>query len=214
MKRNVPQFLALGDSYTIGEGVPSEDCWPVQLVRALRAEGTPVAEPEIIAETGWTTADLDRALTQRAKGELAALVTILCGVNNQYRGILVRIYRRQLRRLLYHSVRLTASPDRIVVISIPDWGVTPFNTRRLRARVARQIDAYNRATREEAETAGARWVDITDLSRADPDAVTGDGLHPNSEMYARWVNRILPVAREVLLPKPRPRTTKTARRRA
>lgn len=210
---NGPAFLALGDSYTIGEGVRPRDRWPMQLVRALRSEGVAIGKPEIIAQTGWTTVDTDRALMLRPPGPRVALVTVLSGVNNQYRGVLVKIYRRQLRRLLYHASRVATSPDRIIVISIPDWGVTPFNTRRLPSRVALQIDAYNLAARDEAEAAGARWVDITDLSRAEPDAVTDDGLHPNAEMYARWVERILPVAREVVRTRSRSlRTTTTARR--
>jgi hypothetical protein len=139
-----------------------------------------------------------------------AFVTVLSGVNNQYRGMILRAYRGQLRRLLLHAGRLTLSPDRVVVISIPDWGVTPFNTRRMAVRVARHIDSYNRAGREEAAGAGARWVEVTDLSRAHPNAVTSDGLHPAPAMYARWVERILPIAEELLgaSAPPRPRRGK------
>lgn len=193
-----PRYLALGDSYTVGEGIEPGESWPVQLVRALRSRGVAVAEPEIIARTGWTTAELDRALMdQRLQGPFA-LVTVLSGVNNQYRGMIVRVYRHQLRRLLHHAVQLSGDPERVVVVSIPDWGVTPFNTKRMPTRVAQEIDSYNRASREIAASAGAHWVDITDLSRADPDAVTADGLHPSPAMYTRWVERILPVARAAI----------------
>lgn len=192
------RFLALGDSYTVGEGVHADDAWPAQLVRALRAEGVDVADPIIVAETGWITADLDRALAARALSGPFALVTVLTGVNNQYRGMILRGYRGQLRRLLRHALALAGDPSRLVVISIPDWGVTPFNTRRVPDRVARQIDAYNRATQDAAVAIGARWIDITDLSRADPTAVVADGLHPDATMYQRWVERMLPTMRAIL----------------
>jgi lysophospholipase L1-like esterase len=192
------RYLALGDSYTIGEGVDPQDAWPAQLVRALNARGIPMAAPEIIAATGWTTADLMREIAVAKPVGPYSLVTVLSGVNNQYRGISVPVYRGQFRRLLRHAVALADSGDCVIVVSIPDWGVTPFNTRRSRPRVAQVIDSFNRANQREAATAGTRWVDVTDLSREDPLAVTSDGLHPNAAMYTRWVGRIAPVATQAL----------------
>jgi len=192
------RYLALGDSYTIGEGVDPQDAWPAQLVRALNARGIPVAAPEIIAATGWTTADLVRAIAVAEPVGPYSLVTVLSGVNTQYRGMSVPVYRGQFRRLLRRAVALAGSGDCVIVVSIPDWGVTPFNTRRSRPRVAQAIDSFNRANQREAATAGTHWVDVTDLSREDPLAVTGDGLHPNAAMYTRWVGRIAPVATQAL----------------
>jgi lysophospholipase L1-like esterase len=192
------RYLALGDSYTIGEGVDAGDTWPSQLVRALNARGISIAAPEIIAETGWTTADLVREIGRANPMGPFGLVTVLSGVNNQYRGISVQVYRGQFQRLLRRAVALAGASDHVIVVSIPDWGVTPFNTRRSRVRVAQAIDSFNRANRRESALVGAHWVDITDLSRDDPLAVASDGLHPNAAMYTRWVGRIAPVATHVL----------------
>lgn len=191
-----PRYLALGDSYTIGEGVAESERWPVQLARALWGAGVNIAEPEIIARTGWTTDELDTAITARAPRGPYAVVTLLIGVNNQYRGRSADEFRAQLRALVARAIGFAGGDARrVIVVSIPDWGVTPFNTRREPAAVAREIDAFNAVNRDEAQRAGAHWVDITDLTRASPRDVAGDGLHPSAAMYARWVARIAPVAR-------------------
>jgi lysophospholipase L1-like esterase len=197
------RYLALGDSYTIGEGVADSSRWPVQLARALRARGISIAEPEIIARTGWTTDELDAAITERmgrdSSGGNYGLVTILIGVNNQYRGRPVDEFRNQLRALLRRAVGFAGrDAGRVIVVGIPDWGVTPFNTSRGAAQVARQIDAFNAVNRAEAERAGAQWVEITDLTRAAPRDVVADGLHPSGAMYAKWVERIAPLAQKIL----------------
>lgn len=194
-----PTYLALGDSYTIGEGVAEADRWPVQLSRVLSASGVWVAEPEIIARTGWTTDELDAAITDRNPGSDHDLVTLLIGVNNQYRGRGLDEYRVQVRGLIGRAIGFARSmAGHVIIVSIPDWGVTPFNVQRDRAIVASQIDAFNGINREEAEIAGAHWVDITDLSRGAPTAVVEDGLHPSAAMYAQWAARIAPVARAIL----------------
>lgn len=197
------RYLALGDSYTIGEGAAGSDRWPVQLVRALRAQGVDVAGPEIIAKTGWTAGELHEAIDAAAPTSPYALVTLLVGVNNQYRGMIQASFRAQFNRVLRRAVELAhGSPARVIVLSIPDWGVTPWNaarrTPRAPARVAREIDAYNRIVRTAAAETRAHFVDVTDLTRSEPDAVVDDGLHPNAAMYARWVERVLPVAVGVL----------------
>lgn len=198
-----PRYLALGDSYTIGEGVADLARWPVQLASALRARGIAIAEPEIVARTGWTADELDRAMTERmgnrAPDGAYGLVTILIGVNDQYRGRSVGEFRNQLRPLLQRAIALAGNDaGRVIVVGIPDWGVTPFNTSRAAAGVAREIDAFNAVNRDEAERAGACWVAITDLTRAAPREVAADGLHPSGAMYAKWVERITPVARAIL----------------
>jgi lysophospholipase L1-like esterase len=197
-------FLALGDSYTIGEGVAEADRWPMALARALRAGGVPVADPRIIARTGWTVDELDAAITRADPPATFGLVTLLIGVNNQYRGRDVGLYRAEFRAQLRRAIGFASGrADRVLVVSIPDWGVMPFAEGRDRAAIARAIDAYNAANREESAALGVAWVDITDLSRAratDAGFAAADGLHPGAAQYAAWVERILPVARRLLAP--------------
>lgn len=197
------RYLALGDSYTIGEGAAESDRWPVQLVRVLRAHGVQVADAEIIAKTGWTAGELNDAIAHASPEGPYALVTLLAGVNNQYRGMIQASFRVQFKSVLQRAVELAGDrPQHVIVVSIPDWGVTPWNaarkTPRSPSRVAREIDAYNRIVQGLASAARAHFVDITDLTRTEPNDVVADGLHPNSAMYARWVERVLPVARRVL----------------
>jgi lysophospholipase L1-like esterase len=197
------RYLALGDSYTIGEGVADSSRWPAQLARALRARGVAMADPEIVARTGWTTGELDAGITARLArdglGGPYGLVTLLIGVNNQYRGLPVEAFRLELKALLQRAVGFAGGDaGRVIVVGIPDWGVTPFNASKARAQIAREIDAFNAVNRAEAEHAGAHWVEVTDLTRASPGDVVADGLHPSGAMYAKWVERIAPVAAKIL----------------
>lgn len=182
-----PRYLALGDSYTIGESVPEEDRFPNQLAREL---GWPA--PQIIARTGWTTDELDAAIDAADPQGPFDLVTLLVGVNNQYRGRDAEQYRGEFGALLRRAIAFAGGdPKKVIVVSIPDWGVTPFAGGRDRAKIAAEIDRYNAVNREEARRAGARYVDITAVSRGpDPALVAGDGLHPSAEQYARWVTLI------------------------
>ena len=144
------RYLALGDSYTIGEGVADSERWPVQLARALRADGLGVDDPQIIATTGWTTDELQAAIDRAAPTPGFDLVTLLIGVNNQYRGRPLDEYLRQFQGLLEHAIALAGGrARRVVVLSIPDWGVTPFAVASGRdvAQIAAQIDAFNREAR-------------------------------------------------------------------
>lgn len=197
------RFLALGDSYTIGEGVTAGEAWPAQLVRALRARGVGISDAEVIARTGWRTWHLEQGIVQRAPVGPFRLVTLLIGVNDQYNGVLSGVYRTAFLQVLARAVALAGGESsRVIVVSIPDWGVTPFGSGRNAARMASEIDTYNRINREAASTAGAHYAEITDLTRADPGAVTDDGLHPNSAMYAQWAERIRPAAEEILMQRP------------
>lgn len=198
------RYLALGDSYTVGEGVRNEDSFPYQLAKALAGEGFLFESPQVIARTGWTTAELMRAIEKEQPQGTYDLVTLLIGVNNQFRGYSLEIYRNEFRELLNRSIRY--ADDRascVVVISIPDWGVTPF-ARSMgveRGQVSSQIDRFNDINRQEAELAGVRYVDVTDISRQTADyssLIAGDGLHPSSVMYQAWVERILPEAKACL----------------
>ena len=199
---SMPRFLALGDSYTIGESVAVADRWPNQLARVLRSRGLSIGEPEIIAKTGWTTDDLSTAIDAAQPHGPYALVTLLIGVNNQYRGRDAEQYRGEFRTLLGRSIAFAGGQaQHVVVVSIPDWGQTPFAAGRDRAKIATEIDRYNAINREETLKAGARYADITPISRevaTNAALVASDGLHPSAQMYARWLERIEPEAAAAL----------------
>lgn len=196
-------FLALGDSYTVGEGIGPALRWPAQLAARLRDAGTPIADPVIVAKTGWTTSELAAAVDAFRFEPPYALVTLGIGVNDQYRGGNAVAYRRDFGALLDRAIALAGKvAGRVVVVSIPDWGVTPFALREGRdaGQVGAAIDAFNDAARALAGTAGARWADVTGVARS-PAARTelaADGLHPSGAQYARWVEAILPAAQAAL----------------
>ena len=193
------RFLALGDSYTIGEGVAAAERWPEQLVSRLAAEGLAV-DLEVVARTGWTTAELDEGIDAAVPVGPYDLVTVLIGVNDQFRGGYPDEYRVELAALLTRAVGYAGGePGRVIVVSIPDWGVTPFAAARGEIYVSGLIDAFNGVAREEAGRAGAAWVDVTSISRVpDPALLTADGLHPSGAQCERWVAEILPTARGIL----------------
>jgi lysophospholipase L1-like esterase len=197
-------YLALGDSYTIGEGVEASGRWPARLAAALRAEGIALADPRTVATTGWTTDELSSAMDAAEPLGEWDFVSLLIGVNNQYRGRDVDDYVGEFASLLQRAVALAGGrADRVLVLSIPDWGVTPFarNSGRDVEQIAAELDAYNEAAREICASLGAAFVDITGISRdrgGDPDMLVADGLHPSAAMYARWAQAALPVARGLL----------------
>ncbi|TCV92321.1 lysophospholipase L1-like esterase [Luteibacter rhizovicinus] len=194
-------FLALGDSYTIGEGVAPDGRWPGQLVARLRADGVDIGEPRIVATTGWTTDELSAAIDAAHLAPRYDLVTLLIGVNNQYRGRPADEYRGQFLALLERAIGFAGDARRVVVVSIPDWGVTAFAEGRDRHAIARDIDTFNAIGHDETVRAHARWVDVTPASReagAKPDMLVDDGLHPSAKQYALWTDRIEPQARAAL----------------
>jgi lysophospholipase L1-like esterase len=191
--------LALGDSYTIGESVTVVDRWPNQLMRSLESKGIYVASPEIIAKTGWTTDELSSAIDAAKPKGPYSLVTLLIGVNNQYRGRDPEQYRKEFAALLQRAIGFAGGDaKRVVVVSIPDWGVTPFAEGRDRAKIAAEIDHFNAINAEETKRAGAKYADITPVSRKNPTLVAPDGLHPSAAMYAQWVTIISPQAEAAL----------------
>jgi len=196
------RYLALGDSYTIGESVPAEARFPNQLVEALGAQGITLEDPLIIARTGWTTGELSAAIDQVDPQGPYDLVTLLIGVNNQYRGYALGEYQVEFRQLLRRSIAFAGGEAaRVIVVSVPDWGVTPFASGRDEQKIAAEIDAFNAVNRTESEQSGARYVDVTGISRLAPDdrsLIAGDGLHPSEKMYAMWVEKILPEALALL----------------
>lgn len=200
------RYLALGDSYTIGEGVSVKDRWPVRLTAALEASGSPLHEQRIIARTGWTTAELLEAIAAASPTPASdhALVTLLIGVNDQYRGYGLAPFRSGFELLLARAIELAANdPHRVVVVSIPDWSVTPFAASDPRGRpaIAAEIDAFNATAQQLATASGAAFVDVTSDSRRaahDRDLLAADSLHPSASMYESWVSLILPAARDAL----------------
>ncbi len=195
-------FLALGDSYTIGEGVETSQRWPMQLARRLREEEVAIADPRIIATTGWTTDELAAGIERAQIRESYGLVTLLIGVNNQYRGRGVEEYRSEFRALLAQAIAFADNkPTHVVVLSIPDWGVTPFATGRNPEQISQAIDLFNAVNRAESADAGVGYVDITPISRQaanDLSRLAGDQLHPSGTMYEGWVELLLPVVKERL----------------
>jgi len=191
------RFLALGDSYTIGEGVEATGRWPNQLAARLGLDA-----PEIVAQTGWTTDELGAAMDAHAFHPPYALVTLLIGVNNQYRGRDLASYRGEFTQLLQRAIELAGdNPRHVVVVSIPDWGITPFARGRDTDAIAREIDAYNAANREIAANSHAHYADVTGISRdrgGREDMLVSDGLHPSAAMYTRWLDAILPATQAAL----------------
>jgi len=195
------RYLALGDSYSIGEGVPVAGRWPVQLVTRLRREGLAVDEPVIVATTGWTTDELAAAMDGTVFEPPYDLVSLLIGVNNQYRGRDADDYRAEFKRMRDRAIALAdGRAARVLVLSIPDWGVTPFahGSGRDVTRIARELDVYNAIARDETLGEGAHWVDITGISRQHPALLAEDGLHPSAAQYALWTEAALPIAYAML----------------
>ncbi|MGI4823231.1 MAG: GDSL-type esterase/lipase family protein, partial [Janthinobacterium lividum] len=194
---------ALGDSYTIGEGAPAADRWPVQLATLARAQGLPVASPDIIARTGWTTAELQAAIVASGNHRTDyGLVSLLIGVNNQYRGQSVGLYRTEFKQLLATAVAYAGGKaGHVVVLSIPDWGQTPFAQGRNQAQIARDIDQFNAVAQAECQAMGIAYVDITDFTRGaagDASQFTSDGLHYTGSQMRQWAGRVLPVVQGLL----------------
>ena len=192
-------FLALGDSYTIGEGVDAQLRWPAQLVARLREEGHFIDAADVIATTGWTTDELASALPTAQLRDRYDLVSLLIGVNNQYRGRDPENYRIECAGLIDFAIgKANGRAQRVMVLSIPDWGVTPFAAAQ-GAEAVFTILPIGAIARELSIARGTAWIDVTDISRgAGRDMLTNDGLHPSAEQYALWAERVLPAARAVL----------------
>ena len=195
-------YLALGDSYTIGESVEENERFPVQLVEQLKANGFEMQAAKIVARTGWTTDELAAAIENETLKDSYNLVTLLIGVNNQYRGRSADDYRGEFRKNLQTAIKYAGNKaQNVIVVSIPDYGVTPFGQSRNPEQIAKEIDEYNAINFQETLQANACYVEITAISREalnDETLVASDGLHPSGEMYRRWVEKILPEAKEIL----------------
>ena len=187
--------LHLGDSYTIGEGVPLEDGWPFQLHDQLEREGARISRAHLLAKTGWTTNDLLEALDSARLLPEWDFTTLCIGVNNQYQGLEITRFEKELRDLLQRAMELRSGPDAaIVLLSIPDWGVSPFADERDSGSIAGEIDHYNQVAASVAGSLHIAFLDWTPLTRQlgrEPGAFTSDQLHPSPTQYAGWASYLM-----------------------
>lgn len=190
--KNKLTYLALGDSYTIGEAIEQSESFPFQLVEILNAQAVQFQNPKVIAKTGWTTDELRHAIQQEQILETFDLVTLLVGVNNQYRGYSQETYRKEFAELLEMAIGFAGGDkSKVYVVSIPDWGVTAFAKQSGRdlKTISNEIDAFNAINRKETEAKQVTYIDITPVSRQaikKQTLIAGDGLHPSGKMYAEW----------------------------
>lgn len=189
------KYLALGDSYTIGQSVSEEERFPVQLIVKLRDKGIFFDSLRILAVTGWTTANLKNGLASAQLGNDYDMVSLLIGVNNQYQGRPISEYEQHFDDLLDSAiVHAGGDPERVFVLSIPDYAYTPFGQNNSNpAQISAGIDAFNAVNKTLTDARGIRYYDITPISRLgleQPELVAGDKLHPSGEQYRRWVELI------------------------
>ena len=186
-------FLALGDSYTIGQSVSANENWPNQFSAALTLKGINIQETKIIAQTGWRTDNLKSAISQMQPLAGFNLVSLLIGVNNQFQGRSSQAYSLEFEDLLTTAIQLAGnSPEHVFVLSIPDYAYTPFGNGN--PVISSQINQFNAINRQIAENHNVKYIDITPISRnglAQPELVASDGLHPSGKMYSLWVQEIM-----------------------
>jgi acyl-CoA thioesterase-1 len=194
-------YLALGDSYTIGEGVIATESWPYQLVKKLNSMGIAFQQPKVIARTGWRTDNLSAAIQAEDLSEKYDLVSLLIGVNNQFQGKSIDQFKKDMRSLLNTAVNLSvAGKSRVFVLSIPDYGSTPFGKLE-RESIGKEIDQWNLACKEICDEFEIPFFDITTISKraaTDTDLTTKDKLHPSAKMYSLWVDEIIEPLRPIL----------------
>lgn len=201
--QNSLKYLALGDSYTIGVSVTKSEAFPALLTAKLRNAGILVAEPKVIAKNGWATNDLSDALDEEEPLGKYDFVTLLIGVNNQYIEQDADEFRIEFIRLLNRAAGYATSIKNVIVLSLPDWGVTEFAVKKGRnpEKIAKEIERYNSIIKEEAEKAGAYFIAITDISKEaaiDTSLLADDKLHGSRKMYSRWAERIFPIANQII----------------
>ncbi len=202
MNENNPKrtFLALGDSYTIGESVDEKDRWSMQLIDLLKNDFN-FTKHDIVARTGWTTSELTQAIEAKKLTEQYDMVSLLIGVNNQYRGQSLDTYRVEFRNLLNVSIKFAKNDaKKVIVLSIPDWGQSPFGGRQSKGKVASEIDAFNNVAKEECKKLNIVFIDITEITRKNTDAsmFAIDGLHYSGKMHRLWAMEVVKTAGDIL----------------
>ncbi len=198
------KYLALGDSYTIGESVALQSNFPNQLLESLTQTGIEIAEPQLIAVTGWTTTDLKTAIAEENPSTDYDLVTLLIGVNNQYQQKPIELYSLEFKELLKNAISFAGgNAQKVLVISIPDYGVTPFAKESGVKKIATELDSYNSIAKAISGEMNVQFIDITNISRGtqyQENLVAEDGLHPSAFQYSLWIKQILPFAKKILMP--------------
>lgn len=202
MNLNNPKrtFLALGDSYTIGESVDEKDRWSRQLIDLLKTNFN-FTKHDIVARTGWTTSELTQAIEAKKLTEQYEMVSLLIGVNNQYRGQSLDNYRVEFRNLLNTSIKFAKNDaKKVIVLSIPDWGKTPFARGQDTQKIASEIDAFNNVAKEECKKLNIVFIDITEITRKNTDTsmFAIDGLHYSGKMHRLWAMEALKTAGDIL----------------
>ena len=196
------RYLALGDSYTIGENVKPQQSIPYQLSSKLRKNGYNMKDPIIIAKTGWTTGNLLSGIENYHSNIKFDVVTLLIGVNNQFQGRSIEQYRSEFKIILNKSIKFADNSNKnVIVFSIPDWGVTPFADGLDRKKISQEIDKFNDVNQQESKKAGVHYINVTSISRKaafDPTLLAADGLHPSDKMYKIWVDITYPIVIKLL----------------
>ena len=189
-------YLALGDSYTVGESISKKHTWPKQLVDSLKKRNVFLSEPRIIAKTGWTTDELKKAINDSSLDYPYDWVSLLIGVNNQYRGRDLGEFKLQFESLLSEAIAFTGNrKERVFVISLPDWGSMPFAKDRDPNKIAIEIDNFNQIIYEVCAFENIKFIDITPITRniySNPNWIAKDSLHPSKEQYSKWVEKMIP----------------------
>ena len=202
MNLNNPKrtFLALGDSYTIGESVDEKDRWSRQLIDLLKIKFN-FTKHDIVARTGWTTSELTQAIEAKKLTEQYEMVSLLIGVNNQYRGQSLDSYRVEFRNLLNTSIKFAKDDaKKVIVLSIPDWGKTPFAKGQDTQKIASEIDAFNNVAKEECKKLNIVFINITEITRKNTDIsmFAIDGLHYSVKVHRLWAMEALKTADDIL----------------
>ena len=195
---NQTQFslLALGDSYTIGEGVNEDQIWPNQFIKVAYENGVDFSSPRIIAETGWKSYDLINAIESSNFEKKYDYVSLLIGVNNQFNSRPVNEFENDLDKLLIKINNLKKKSGSVLIISIPDWGSSPYGVGFDRNEISNEINTFNNSLKSFANINGLKYVDVTEISRRainEPNLIAIDNLHPSGIMYLEWAKKIFQV---------------------
>lgn len=194
MTKHYFSYLALGDSYTIGESVPLHEGFPYQTVQLLRKKGLYFHAPEVVAKTGWTSFELADHILYISLNEHYDFVSLLIGVNNQYRGLSITEFENDFEYLLKKAIYLAGNkPERVMVLSIPDWGVTPFAAERDTNKISTEIDAFNKVCEDKVKKLGGHFIDITTqtrLAKNDESLLASDKLHYSAKTHAVWAGKV------------------------